>query len=83
MNSRTPFPSANDTEGPGLGHGCRHHGDQFKFFTIRAVAEMLDVSPRTVRRWIDDGDLVAYRRGGVVRIEEKDLRAFLAAHRDQ
>ena len=56
---------------------------QIRFFTIRAVAEMLDVSPRTVRRWIDDGDLVAYRRGGVVRIEDKDFRAFLAAHRDQ
>lgn len=82
MNSRARFTSANNAEGSGLGHGRRHHGDQFKFFTIRAVAEMLDVSPRTVRRWIDDGDLVAHRRGGVVRIAEDDLRAFLAAHRD-
>ncbi len=53
-----------------------------KYYTIKAVAEALDVSPRTVRRWIANGDLIAHRSGGVVRIADSDLRAFLTAHRD-
>jgi excisionase family DNA binding protein len=51
------------------------------FSTIADIADRLDVSPRTVRRWIERGDLVVHRLGGVVRIAESDLRAFLAAHR--
>jgi excisionase family DNA binding protein len=54
-----------------------------QFFTIDAVAELLDVASRTVRRWIANGDLVAHRIGNVVRIAEEDLQAFLAATRDR
>ena len=84
MTSQTRSPSTHDTELAALrrGHGRRHHGDQFMYFTIRAVAEMLEVSPRTVRRWIDKELLIAHRIAGVVRIAEGDFRAFLAAHRD-
>jgi len=53
-----------------------------QFFTISEVAEMLRVSTRTVRRWIDCGQLVAHRFGGAVRIADTDLRAFLAIHRE-
>lgn len=60
------------------GRNPRH---QIQFFTIGEVAEMLHVSTRTVRRWIDSGKLVAHALGGVVRIGEPDLRAFLALHR--
>ena len=56
--------------------------DPLQFFTIANVAEHLDVAVRTVRRWIKSGDLVAHRFGGVVRIAERDLRAFLATHRN-
>jgi excisionase family DNA binding protein len=59
----------------------RRQGEPIKFFTIAQVAEPLDVATRTVRRWIKSGDLVAHRFGGVVRIAEGDLQAFLAAHR--
>jgi excisionase family DNA binding protein len=52
------------------------------FFTMAEVAECLHVSGRTVRRWIEAGDLVVYRVGGIVRIAERDLRAFLALHRE-
>jgi len=52
-----------------------------KFFTIEQVALQLEVSIRTVRRWIASGLLIAHRFGGVVRIAEHDLRAFLAQHR--
>jgi excisionase family DNA binding protein len=59
-----------------------HAGDQMRFFTIAEVAERVHVAPRTVRRWIKADDLVVHRIGGVVRIAEGDLRAFLALHRD-
>ena len=63
--------------------GRRHHGSGLpKYYAIKAVAEALDVSPRTVRRWISKGDLVVHRVNGVVRIGEDDLRAFLALHRE-
>lgn len=52
-----------------------------QFFTIADTAEMLRVSTRTVRRWIDNRKLVAHAVGGVVRVAEPDLRAFLALHR--
>jgi excisionase family DNA binding protein len=53
-----------------------------QFFTIAEVAECVDVSTRSVRRWIKSGDLVAHHFGAAVRIAESDFRAFLAMHRD-
>jgi excisionase family DNA binding protein len=53
-----------------------------RYFSIKGVAEALDVSTRTVRRWIAAGELIAYRLNGVVRIAETDLLAFLAARRE-
>ena len=61
--------------------GTRDRRHRIQFFTIDEVAEMLRVGPRTVRRQIAAGELVAYRFGGCVRIAEADLRAFLAVHR--
>ena len=47
-----------------------------RFFTIIDVANFLDVSPRTVRRWIKSELLVAHRFNGLVRISEADFQAF-------
>jgi excisionase family DNA binding protein len=75
--------SDGDTEGSPLRRvQVRRRRDEIEFFKIAEVAERLSVSARTVRRWIAAGDLVAHRRGGVVRIAEGDLRAFLALYRD-
>jgi excisionase family DNA binding protein len=52
-----------------------------KFYTIEEVVESLDVSPRTVSRWIASGELIAHRFGRSVRIADDDLRAFLAQRR--
>jgi excisionase family DNA binding protein len=52
-----------------------------RYHTIKAIADALDVSTRTVRRWIQSRALAAHRVGGVVRIADADLRAFLAVHR--
>ena len=53
-----------------------------KFYTIEQIAECVDASTRTVRRWIEKGLLVAHRVSGLVRISEADFQAFLATHRD-
>ena len=50
-------------------------------FTSEQIAESVEVSTRTVRRWIAEGLLVAHRINGLVRISEADFPAFLAAHR--
>jgi excisionase family DNA binding protein len=53
-----------------------------RFLTIEEVAERLGVSTRTVRRWIQSGQLVAHRVRQVVRIAPADFDAFLRQHRD-
>ena len=53
-----------------------------RFYTVSQVAQMLSVSPRTVRRWIEDKKLVAHKFGGAVRIAESDLQAFIGTHRN-
>lgn len=67
---------------PGNVSRHRRRDIRIKFFTIGEVAERLCVSRRSVRRWIDAGDLIAHRIGGIVRIAESDFRAFLAVHRE-
>jgi excisionase family DNA binding protein len=52
-----------------------------KFYTIEQIAESLDASTRSVRRWIANGLLIAHRINGLVRISEADFQAFLVAHR--
>ncbi len=52
------------------------------FWTIQGIAEHLDVSQRTVRRWIASGELVAHKLGRAVRVSDSDLRDFLARHRN-
>jgi excisionase family DNA binding protein len=63
-----------------LGSGRKRN--QITFFTIAEIAECLRVTDRTIRRWIEAGDLPVHRIGGIVRIAENDLRGFLALHRE-
>jgi len=46
--------------------------------TISDVALRLQVSTKTVRRWIDAGALPVHRLGRLLRISEQDLAVFLA-----
>jgi excisionase family DNA binding protein len=52
-----------------------------KFYTIQQIADFVEVSTRTVRRWIEKKLLVAHTINGLVRISEADFKAFLASHR--
>jgi excisionase family DNA binding protein len=49
---------------------------------VAHMAEYLGVCPRTVRRRIKSGELVAHRFGRALRIAESDLKAFIAHHRE-
>ena len=53
-----------------------------KFYTIEQIAECLEVSTRTVRRWIKQGLLVAHRVNGLLRVSAEDFQKFLNDHRD-
>ena len=85
MTSRTHPPSDMDPEAIAFGRfrSRRGRGSGLpQHHAIKAVAGALEVSDRTVRRWIANGDLVAHRFGGVVRIADSDLLAFIALHRE-
>ena len=50
--------------------------------TIAQVADKLQLSIKTIRRWIAARDLPAHRLGRQFRISEGDLRGFLAQRRE-
>ena len=53
-----------------------------RYLTPREVAEMLQVSEKTVSRWsLEDASMPVLRRGRVVRFERERLLAWLARKR--
>ena len=52
-----------------------------KLRTIDETADLLAVSPRTVRRLIDSGALPAHHLRRLIRISDDDIAALLAATR--
>ena len=52
------------------------------FHTVGRIAEQLDVSEKSVRRWIGSRKLVAHRIDGILRVSDDDFATFLAAHRE-
>jgi len=47
------------------------------FLAVGEIAERLRVSTKTVRRWIERGELRAHRLGRQLRVSDQDLSAFL------
>jgi excisionase family DNA binding protein len=52
-----------------------------RLLSTAAVAARLDVSQKTVRRLIENGQLPIHRIGRQVRISEPDLAAYIARSR--
>jgi len=48
-----------------------------KWLSTKEAAEMLGVTSRTVYRFIDEGDLPAYKFGRVIRVKAADLENFV------
>lgn len=52
-----------------------------RMLTVAVAADRVDMSERSVRRWIAEGALRVHRLGRAVRIDEHDLEDFLARTR--
>jgi len=52
--------------------------ESLKLYKIKDVAKILDISTRTVQKYITEGTLPAKKIGGSWRIDEKDLKEYLA-----
>ena len=52
-----------------------------RLLTLTDVAEQLVVSSKTVRRWVEQGDLRTHRLGRQLRVSEEDLQTFLGSRR--
>ncbi len=59
------------------GSYARRVGDAIRWMSTKSAAEYLGVNLRTLYRFIDEGDLVAYKFGRVIRIKEDDVEAFV------
>lgn len=49
-------------------------------YTVEEVADILKVSPQTVRALIKRGEMKAVRVGGQIRIRQQDLDEYLNSH---
>lgn len=45
--------------------------------TVNQVADLLNVHHRTVRRWIKEGQLAAFKVGGSIRIAEESVNSAM------
>ena len=54
--------------------------DPEKYYTVKEVARLLAVSPRTIYYLISMGELIAYKIGKAWRIKGSDIIAFLKEH---
>ena len=52
-----------------------------EWLSSRAAAELLGVTPQTLYRFINAGNLPAYRIGRVIRLQRSDIDTFIDAIR--
>ncbi len=52
------------------------------FHSVNETAKLLKVSPKTVRRWIENGHLTVHRFGRQIRITDSDLVTFIRQRRE-
>ena len=51
--------------------------EDLEWLSTKAAARRLGITPRTLYRFINDGDLVAYKFGRVIRLKKADVDAFI------
>ena len=55
--------------------------DEIEWMSTAAAAERLGITNRTLYRFIDEGQIVAYKFGRVIRLQKSDVDAFIQASR--
>jgi excisionase family DNA binding protein len=55
--------------------------EPIRWMSTRETAERLGVTLRTLYRFIDEGQIAAYKLGRVIRLKEQDVDAFIEASR--
>jgi excisionase family DNA binding protein len=55
--------------------------EQIHWLSTKEASERLGITLRSLYRFIDEGDLVAYKFGRVIRIQEDDVNSFIEASR--
>jgi excisionase family DNA binding protein len=55
--------------------------DPIEWLSTKEASERLGITLRSLYRFIDEGDLVAYKFGRVIRIQEKDVVRFIEESR--
>lgn len=55
--------------------------EQIRWMSTKDAADYLGVTLRSLYRFIDEGDLPAYKFGRVIRLKEKDVETFIEASR--
>ena len=54
---------------------------EFRWLSTAESARRLGITPRTLYRFIDEGQLPAYRFGRVIRLKEDEVDAFIESCR--
>jgi excisionase family DNA binding protein len=54
--------------------------DAPRYIKIREAAELLQLSDRTIRRWLASGALEGFKVGGVVRVDVESIDKLAEAH---
>lgn len=54
---------------------------EIEWLSTQEAARRLGITPRTLYRFIDLGDLPAYRLGRVIRLKADDIETFIAGSR--
>ena len=55
--------------------------DPIRWMSTRETSERLGVTLRTLYRFIDEGQIPAYKLGRVIRLKESDVEAFIESAR--
>ena len=55
--------------------------EQIRWLSTKEASNRLGVTLRSLYRFIDEGDLVAYKFGRVIRLQETDVDRFIEASR--
>jgi excisionase family DNA binding protein len=73
----------NDTKPNELGQNgyARKVPEEIAWMSTQEAARRLGVTPRTLYRFVDEGELPAYRMGRVFRLQQHDVDAFIERSR--